>query len=216
MATRSDLQEQVDAQVSQWYAAADLLTDEGVLDKGKLRTRIAEHVATNCVAASLADRKAKAITKGALTCLVVPSVQPTGEARESASEVENAAYVKIEAAVWREASPEYNSAVQRMVGELAEGMILVKFGVAIDANEVPACYVTGDQKCLDRDFIAPLDKKLDNLAKRFARNMGLVGVRQPALAAHAESVVKSATKTATTHARETFQLALGVSTEAGE
>jgi len=151
--------------------AGFVITDENgehVIDKAKLRLAIFDHVIAS-KAHTKTERRQNALTKGALTKLVVPNADD-----EAADEVGRAVYDGLVRGVWNEVNPNQSGQVQKLVGEVTDseglGYVLVRTKVSVEGNPLDAVYVTTSYPLIADDFTSPLGQAVTRAAKKYAAN----------------------------------------------
>jgi hypothetical protein len=217
MAITPSQRELVQAQADAWFAECDLLRENGKTDTPKLRALIADLLVAEAVVDSRAERKTKALAPGAITVRVVPSVQHIAVAFEDATEIEQAAFKNVVAAVWGVTSKtDHNGPMQRLIGEMTDGKVLITAPISVGTEQHMAAYVTDNDGLIVSDYFGPLERAQSKIARRMALNMAMVGTRIPRLAKRAESLVNTTMRSASAHAKDEFRLAIGAATDESE
>jgi len=154
--------------------AGYLREEDGVdeIDKAKLRLAIFEQI-VEAKAHSKAERRKIALTKGALTKLIIPNADD-----EAGDEVGSKVYAELVRLVWNEANPNQSGYVQKLVGEVTDddgmGYVLVRTKVSVQGNPVDAVYVTTSFGLIADDFTSPLGQAVTRSAKRYAANAAML------------------------------------------
>ena len=166
-----DTTAQIDEGIWNALDQAGFVTDDDqdrVLDKAKLRLAIFDHV-IKAKAHSKSERRQQALTKGALTKLVIPDADD-----EANDEVGRAVYDGLVRQVWNEVNPNQSGQVQKLVGEVTDsdglGYVLVRTKVSVEGNPLDAVYVTTSYPLIADDFTSPLGQAVTRSAKRYAAN----------------------------------------------
>jgi hypothetical protein len=206
-----DLAAQIQEGVFNVFDDAELLLDDDGdgdvrgIDKPKLRLAIYEHVIEARVQTK-ADRRAKAITKGALTLLVLPNADD-----DASDDVGRKVYDELMRLVWNETNPNQTGFIQNLVGEVTDdnglGYVLVRTKVSVKGNPMDAVYVTSDFDRIAEDFTSPLGAAVTRAAKKYATNASML-IRRGQDAKKVRRGLDSAMNHATVLAASTVDLAL--------
>jgi hypothetical protein len=157
-----------------------------------------------------AEKSSKAITKGRLQHLVLPSIPEEGtEAWSEADEATQLGRARALQAVWNDAKDAHIGRIQRMLGSNRTGLTLCKTKVSIDGNPVDAVYVTDVEELVLADYVGPRKDAIRKAADKFAKDLAQVTERNPALAEVLQRELESGMKAATQLARATLELTSG-------
>jgi hypothetical protein len=146
------------------YAAEGYLTDDGAKDMPMVRERIFAILAPRKVLA-WRERTDKAVTRGAMTAAVFPSLAgPDRHAEAEDPQLAQAVWTAIDQSVWSELRTSAAGPLQRLVGaEMGNGYMLVR--TQLGADRTSAVYITDDRACIERDLLATeyaaLQRKFD-------------------------------------------------------
>lgn len=167
----------IDNAVLAAYATEGYLTEDGK-DTERVRAQMLEVLRDRKVL-SFSEREDKAVTKGAMTEKVFPSLPgPADFGEQDDPQLAKAVWDKIAAALWTEARPSASGALQRLVGvSMGNGYVLCHTKIGND--QTPASYITDDRTCIERDFIDPDNKALKRKADSIVANRELLILRQP-------------------------------------
>lgn len=207
-ADKEQVQQRVyQAQVTESYMLDD---DPEVVDQSKVRLAVLEHVLKARVDKD-GQQHTKALTKRALTRLVYPSAPGASGDFGELDEYDIDAWMKLEGAVWSAVNP-YQGPIQELVGEAtsrsAQGSyVLVRGEVEKDDGREQAVYITRVESLILADFAKPLKDKAATAATRLAKQLAIVAVRQPALAARLGKEVSTTLKGASQQAQSIYMLA---------
>jgi hypothetical protein len=211
-ATASFADQVTDAALEAFKADGYVKTNEDGSEDRDLQ-KFAETIYEIVVRARVTDRaekSSKAITKGKLQHLVLPSIPEEGtEAWSEADEATQNGRARALQAVWNEAKDAHVGRIQRMLGANRTGLTLCKTKVSIDGNPVDAVYVTDVEELVLADYVGPRKDAIRKAADKFAKDLAQVTERNPALAEVLGRELEAGMKAATQLARATLELTSG-------
>ena len=143
-----------------------------MLDRAKLRFAIYGHLIEAKVRTK-AERREKAITKGALTKLVIPDTDD-----DATDEIGRKVYEELIRTVWNENKPNHSGFIQDLVGDLTDekgrAYVLIRAKVSVKGNPLDAVYITTDYERISDDFTSPLGAAVTRAAKKYAANAAML------------------------------------------
>jgi hypothetical protein len=214
MVTMYDADSRVAEQTAnQWLADAGLLKDDGSANRLLIVEQVVSLLVNDAFVQNVGDKLALAIRKGILTAKIVP----TADAASRDPNPDNPtrlAFNAVQSLIWEAASEKSDSASQRLVGERTNGAVLIRCKMSAQMGNTWAAYVTDVPELIFLDYLAPQDERFRATAERYARAAALVATRQPSLARKTEKAIETATKAASTRARDQYRL-LAASNENG-
>ncbi len=212
MVSASHADQVADAMLEAFRADEYVKADEDGSEERDLQ-KFAEAIYEIVVRARVTTRAEKfdrAITKGKLQHLVLPSVPEEGtEDWNEADEVTQLGRTRALQAVWNEAKDAHVGRIQRMLGTKRTGLTLCKTKVSIDGNPVDALYVTDVEELIMADYVGPRKDAIRKAADKFAKDLAQVSQRNPALAEVLQRELEAGMKAATQLARATLELTPG-------
>jgi hypothetical protein len=191
--------EEIDAAVNSMYQLHGYWVDDGegggYKDLTRLRQGVA-HVVMQHVVTSKQERKDRAISRGKLVKSVFPQLPAERDEwdHEDRPALAEQVHKWIDRKVWDLAKPDFTGQVQQMIGDLMDGMVLVR--TKITADKTDAVYVTNDLGCLLEDFAGPWRQKAKRTADGFANNLAMAMERIPEQAGQFDREFKRGMKVA--------------------
>lgn len=196
------------------FAADDLLTETGAVDKPKLREKMFA-VLEAAKVLNWTERRTRPITRGAMVTAVLPSLPgPETFAECDNPELAEEVWGAVDKQLWGETAA--RSTLQHLVAlNMGNGYVLCRTHIGKD--QLSASYITDDLRCIEEDFIRPSSQAAARTVSNHRAILEMLIQRQPA---HAKRFLRSFDthmKAITTTGHEQLTLAIAaVSTEPGD
>jgi hypothetical protein len=205
----------IDQGVREAYEAEGFTTETGARDTVRVREHVFEALRPHKVL-KWAERKAKAITRGAVVAQVFPSLPGPDQFSEAEDpQLAHAIWVKVNSDLWSQLQTGAKGPIQQLVGlSMGNGYVLCRTKIGADGTD--AVYVTDDRTCIERDYLMPDNVKLQRQFEAATDNRAMLIARQPENAERYAKGFNSRTKAFGAAAHDKLALAVEASVNGAE
>lgn len=131
------------------------------------------------------------------------------EEYDALDEIEHEAYGKCKGDVLNQLLPDASKQIQKVTGISKPGFVFCRTIVDRGGVETDAVYITDNPKLIMADFAFVLRDAVRKAAEKEAKNLGMVMVRRPEMAAKLRKELEASLTNATNFARSTLALSSG-------
>jgi hypothetical protein len=157
-----------------------LAVADGQPDKNKVRARILEVLLEAGKVLNPGERKAKAVTRGALAAAVYPSLVSEDFEDEDNPALARAVWDKAREYIWNTATTNALEKFQQLVGmTMGNGYVMCRTQISTADSMVWAAYITDNRACIEQDFIGPEVEALQRRTAQMVANREMLVYRQP-------------------------------------
>jgi hypothetical protein len=210
----SDFKLAVEEGVFEAYRANGYVSINGegdeVVDKSQVHDAIYLALKSSAIVRTLDEKSDKALTHGTLAKMIFSETPGANDEWDELDPLQQAVWTQVVKEAWNPVNPNYSGPVQRLVGERAPKLVLIKTRTTVDGTPgVDVVYLTSNEDLIFADFIAPLKASVRRAADRLAKNAALVSTRNKEMAGKAAREVDSGMKAAAQLAKSTLELMSG-------